>query len=65
MGWTLSISSAKFGPNKNTGVALSTRIAGAHWSFTSNIHKTATEPAWQAQRICQQVLSTLATPLSE
>lgn len=62
MGWTLSISSKNFEKTGNAGA--STRLTGAQWSFTPNADRTTSGdagsiPAWQAQRVCQHVLSTL------
>ncbi len=71
MGWTLSVSSKGFGYGRNASVTTSkrhvtstTRLAGAQWSFTPNADRTTSGeagsiPAWQAQRVCQHVLSTL------
>ncbi len=71
MGWTLSVSSKGFECSKNAGVTTSkrhvtptTRLAGTQWSFTPNADRTTSGdagsiPAWQAQRVCQHVLSTL------
>lgn len=62
MGWTLSISSKNF--EKAGDASANTRIKGAQWSFTPNADRTTScgagsIPAWQAQRVCQHVLSTL------
>jgi hypothetical protein len=62
MGWTLSISSKNF--EKAGNASASACVKGAQWSFTPNADRTTSGdagsiPAWQAQRVCQHVLSTL------
>lgn len=71
MGWTLSISSKGFESRKNAdattskhSIASITCLAGTQWRFTPNAGRTTSGdagsiPAWQAQRVCQNVLSIL------
>ncbi|MBV8636183.1 MAG: hypothetical protein JO002_16945 [Burkholderiaceae bacterium] len=72
MGWKLSVSSKGFEHGKNAGVTTYlndrvtsiTSLAGAQWRFTPNADRTTSGeagsiPAWQAQRVCRNVLSTL------
>ena len=72
MGWIIRISSKGFECSGNAGVTTSQFVdvtstscpAGPQWRFTPNADRTTSGeagsiPAWQAQRVCQNVLSTL------
>ncbi|NVM76690.1 hypothetical protein FHW83_002491 [Duganella sp. SG902] len=70
MGWTLSVSSKGFESGKNAAAITSKEIAaticlaGAQWRFTPNADRTTSGdagsiPAWQADKVCRNVLSTL------
>ncbi|NRR33498.1 hypothetical protein HSX11_25310 [Oxalobacteraceae bacterium] len=64
MGWTLSVGGSEFEQNRKVATTtqghatFSAHLRGAHWSFTPHA-AAGSAAAWQAQRVCQHVLSTL------